>query len=57
MSAVVAALVVNWFFTPPTHTFTIAQLDNALAVLIFLAVGALVSTVVSLATRRAWRAG
>jgi two-component system sensor histidine kinase KdpD len=52
VAAVVASLVVNWFFTPPIHTFTIAHGENLFALAIFLAVAALVSMVVSQATRR-----
>jgi two-component system sensor histidine kinase KdpD len=51
-SAVVASLLVNWFFTDPVHTFTIAEPQNLLALLIFLAVAALVSTEVSALARR-----
>lgn len=52
VAALAASLAVNWFFTPPVHTFTIARGENLLALLIFLAVAALVSTVVSDASRR-----
>lgn len=51
-AAVVASLSVNWFFTPPLHTFTIGEPDNLLAFVIFLAVAALISMVVSQATSR-----
>lgn len=51
-SAVVASLLVNWFFTDPVHTFTIAEPENLLALVIFLAVAALVSTEVSALARR-----
>ncbi len=51
--AVVGSLVVNFFFTPPVHTFTIAEPQNAFALLLFLVVAAAVSSVVHLAARRA----
>jgi two-component system sensor histidine kinase KdpD len=51
-AAIGSSLVVNWFFTEPLHTFTIADRDHLLALLIFLAVAALVSMVVSQAARR-----
>ena len=51
--AVVGSLVVNYFFTPPVHTFTIAEPQNAFALLMFLVVAAAVSSVVHLAARRA----
>ncbi len=52
-AAVAGFLLVNWFFTPPVHTFTIAEGENLLALSVFLAVAAVVSTFVSLAARRA----
>jgi two-component system sensor histidine kinase KdpD len=51
-AAVSASLVVNFFFTEPVRTFTIAERDHLLAVMIFLAVAALVSMVVSQTARR-----
>ncbi len=54
--AVVGSLVVNFFFTPPVHTFTIAEPQNAFALLLFLVVAAAVSSVVHLAARRAQEA-
>ena len=52
-AAVVGFLLVNWYFTPPVHTFTIEHGENLLALSVFLAVAAVVSTFVSLAARRA----
>ncbi len=52
VAAVGASLTVNWFFTEPKQTLTISQPDNLLALVIFLAVAALVSTVVSQTARR-----
>ncbi len=52
-AAVAGFLLVNWYFTPPFHTFTIAEGENLLALSVFLAVAAIVSTFVSLAARRA----
>ena len=52
-AAVVGFLLVNWFFTPPLHTFTIGDGENLLALSVFLAVAAVVSGFVSLAARRA----
>src|SRR5687768_10662621 len=42
-SAVVASAVINWFFTPPTHTWTIADPENVLALVVFLLVAGVVS--------------
>ena len=52
VAAVAAAVLVNWFFVPPTGTFDVGERNNALALVAFVAVGAMVSTVVDLAARR-----
>jgi two-component system sensor histidine kinase KdpD len=52
-AAVVGFLLVNWYFTPPVHTFTVEHGENLLALSVFLAVAAVVSGFVSLAARRA----
>jgi two-component system, OmpR family, sensor histidine kinase KdpD len=52
LAAVVASLVINYFFTPPLHAFTIAERENLLALVVFLLVAAAVSAVVDLAARR-----
>jgi two-component system sensor histidine kinase KdpD len=46
-------LLVNWYFTPPLGTLTIGEGENLLALSVFLAVGAIVSSLVALASRRA----
>ena len=51
-SAIVGSLVVNWFFVPPVHTFTIGEGENILAVLVFLSVAVVMSAFVALAARR-----
>ncbi|WP_279499246.1 sensor histidine kinase [Actinomadura rubrisoli] len=59
-AAVAGFLMLNWFFTPPVHTFTIGEPANALALTVFVAVAVAVSSVVDLAarrTRQAARAG
>ncbi len=52
-AAVAGFLFVNWYFTPPLHTFTIGEGENILALAVFVAVAALVSAFVALASRRA----
>ena len=52
-SAIAAALLLNWYFTEPLHTFTIAQPDNLLALLLFVVVAVSVSSVVHAAARQA----
>ncbi len=54
--AVVAAvggfLLLNYFFTPPIYQWTVAEREDLLALLVFVAVGILVSAVVDVAARR-----
>jgi two-component system sensor histidine kinase KdpD len=49
-------LLVNWFLTPPLHTWTIGDPENVLALLVFLAVAVAMSSFVALAARRAAQA-
>ncbi len=51
-TALAAALAANWFFTPPTGTLTIAQPENAFAILVFVTVAAIVATVVDRSAAR-----
>jgi two-component system sensor histidine kinase KdpD len=51
-AAVAASLFLNYYFTEPTHTFTIARGNNVLAFVVFLVVAVTVSSVVDLAARR-----
>ncbi|GAA3058570.1 sensor histidine kinase KdpD [Kitasatospora albolonga] len=55
-SALVASSSLNYYFTPPVHTFTISEPRNILAVAIFTAVGIAVASVVDLAARRTQQA-
>ncbi|HEY3014620.1 MAG TPA: DUF4118 domain-containing protein [Nocardioides sp.] len=52
IAAVAGTALLNFFFTPPFHTFTIAETNNSLALVVFVLVAALVSSVVDLAARR-----
>jgi two-component system sensor histidine kinase KdpD len=52
LAAVFGSLLLNYYFTPPVGTFTIAEQENLLALVVFLLVAAAVSTVVDLAARR-----
>jgi len=56
LGAASASLLLNWYFTPPLHTFTIDKPDNLLALLLFVTVAMLVSSVVHLAASRAAQA-
>ena len=55
-SALVGSSALNYYFTPPLHTFTISEPQNVLAVGIFTAVGIAVASVVDLAARRTHQA-
>jgi two-component system sensor histidine kinase KdpD len=58
--AIAASLLLNYYFVPPVHQFTIAEANNALALGVFVVVALLVSSVVDTAarrTRQAARAG
>ncbi len=56
LAAVAASLLLNWYFTPPLHTFTIEKPQNLLALLLFVTVAVTVSSIVHLAARRAAQA-
>ncbi|MDN5548167.1 MAG: DUF4118 domain-containing protein, partial [Rhodococcus sp. (in: high G+C Gram-positive bacteria)] len=56
MTAVLGTILINWFFTHPVESFSIGQLENILALLIFIAVAVAVATVVDLAARRSRQA-
>jgi len=51
-AAVAACLLLNWYFTAPLHTLTIAEPKNLLALVLFVTVAVAVSSVVHLAARR-----
>jgi two-component system, OmpR family, sensor histidine kinase KdpD len=53
VAAVASSLLLNWYFTPPVHTWTIDSPQNLLALVLFVAVAVIVSSVVHLAARRA----
>jgi len=50
--AIVGSLLLNYYFTPPIHQFTISQANNALALGVFVAVGLAVSWTVDTTARR-----
>jgi two-component system sensor histidine kinase KdpD len=52
LAAIGGSLLLNYYFVPPIHTFTISETNNALALVVFILVAALVSSVVDLAARR-----
>ncbi|MGY0070200.1 ATP-binding protein [Streptomyces sp. QTS137] len=55
-SAASGSLLLNYFYTPPLHRWTISDPKNIIAIAIFVAVGAAVASVVDLAARRTHQA-
>ncbi|MEJ8660254.1 sensor histidine kinase [Streptomyces sp. MS1.AVA.4] len=55
-SAAVGSLLLNYYFTPPLHRFTIADPKNIVAIVVFVAVAVSVASVVDLAARRTHQA-
>lgn len=53
LAAVASSLLLNWYFTPPLHTWGIEQPQNLLALLLFVVVALSVSALVHLSARRA----
>ncbi len=51
-AAIAASLLLNFYFVPPIHKFTISEPENVLALLVFVVIASLVSRVVDLAARR-----
>jgi two-component system, OmpR family, sensor histidine kinase KdpD len=56
LEAVAGSLLLNYYFTPPIHQFTIAEANNVVALVVFVAVGLAVSWVVDLTARRSKQA-
>ncbi|MBS2940091.1 sensor histidine kinase KdpD [Nocardioides sp. J2M5] len=52
VSALLSAVLLNYLFTPPLYTLTIAEPENVVTIAIFVAVGIAVATVVDTAARR-----
>ncbi|MCW2855755.1 MAG: sensor histidine kinase KdpD [Marmoricola sp.] len=52
IAAVAGSMLLNFFFTPPLHTLSIRDTNNALALIVFILVAMLVSSAVDLAARR-----
>jgi two-component system sensor histidine kinase KdpD len=52
VAAIAGFALLNWYFTPPIHQWTIAERQNILALAVFLLIAVAVSAVVDLAARR-----
>jgi two-component system, OmpR family, sensor histidine kinase KdpD len=51
-AATLGFVLANWYFTPPLHTWTIAEPQNLLALLVYLVVAGIVSWFVATVARR-----
>jgi two-component system sensor histidine kinase KdpD len=56
LAAIVGSLFLNYYFTPPFYTFNINEANNALALVVFVIVALVVSTIVNDAARRSKQA-
>ncbi|WP_328956401.1 sensor histidine kinase KdpD [Kitasatospora purpeofusca] len=56
LASLVASVLLNYFFIPPVHAFTIGETNNIIALVVFAAVALTVSTVVDHASRLTARA-
>ncbi|MFJ5230525.1 ATP-binding protein [Kitasatospora sp. NPDC088391] len=56
LASLAASLLLNYYFIPPVHTFTIGEANNFIALAVFAAVALCVSTVVDHAGRQTARA-
>ena len=52
VGSILAFALLNWFFAPPIHTWTIANGRDLLSLFVFLVVAGVISTLVDLAARR-----
>ncbi len=52
-ASVVAFVMYNYFFFPPTHTFRVAELEHIVVLLVFLGLSALIAVVLAKARARA----
>jgi two-component system sensor histidine kinase KdpD len=56
VTALIAGVLANWYFTPPYGTLTIGQPQNAFALVVFVFVAAAVATIVDRSAARAGQA-
>lgn len=56
VAAVVGSLLVNWYFVPPFNTLTIAELENVIALAVFVGVAVTVGSLVVAASQRSLEA-
>jgi two-component system sensor histidine kinase KdpD len=56
LASITASLLLNWFFIPPIHRFTIGETNNVLALAVFAVVAVTVATIVDQSLRLSRRA-
>jgi len=56
VAALWSSLLLNYYFIPPVHSITIAEANNAIALIVFVIVGLTVASVVDLAIKQTRRA-
>ena len=56
VAAIVASLLVNWYYVVPYNTLTIAEVENLVALVVFIGVAMTVGTLVDVASKRALEA-
>lgn len=56
VTALVASALANWFFTPPVHRWRVEKAEDVVALLVFMAVGTLIGSMVATASRRSTEA-
>jgi two-component system sensor histidine kinase KdpD len=56
VAAVAASLLVNWYYVVPYNTLTIAEIENLVSLVVFVAVAVTVGTLVDVASKRALEA-
>ena len=56
IASVLSFLGLNFFFTPPRHTFSVGKTDDLIALVVFISVGMIVSTLVAIGLAQRARA-
>jgi two-component system, OmpR family, sensor histidine kinase KdpD len=56
VAAIVASLLVNWYYVVPYHTLTIAEAENLVSLVVFIGVAVTVGSLVDVASKRALEA-
>jgi two-component system sensor histidine kinase KdpD len=52
VAALTSSVLANWFFTPPVHTLAVDHVEDIIALVVFLTVGIVIGSAVSMMARR-----